>query len=358
MKRIVNPIDKVGTLFIRPNWRMEALQNPAKYKMQDFVSIPKSGSACLRRFIANGLSYTVNYKIPPLITDCLDLLNDEGKKRLLYFWRASFKKSKQKKVSVDSDEIILAANPVWNIPYVSKLTDPVLKRLIYHHSNYIYDHHIAKAIEYSRSSEVNEIFKFIGYCLYAKVSHEQIALRWNQPVKTAEAIKDLFYDFSRFPKDRMANFSYLRQLTNSGLFSDTDFAYYKRAYELGELGLKAHTDYYNLSPSEKQVISDFLGKTVIANTLNIHFSIKNQKDAINYGLVVSNLANYYIREAEMTYFASKTRNLNACTRRIEGELIDDNQAMTALDQELLAVLKTHSLQDERVTDYKTLDALK
>ena len=237
------------------------------------------------------------------------------------------------------------------------MTDKFLVKAIYHVCNFERDQYIEQALALHNSQDHAEAIRYIGYCIYAKVSDKDIAKRWSLPVKTVVALRSLFFDFSGFPKDRLANFTCLRQLANNGVISDVDFAFYKRVYELGELGLKAQTDFYSLTDEEKKKVEEYLGKSVVANTFNINFSIRNQKDALSYGAVVSNLASYFIKRSEITYLAAKTRNLDAATRRIEGDMIGSESLMSSLDEEIMGILREHSLHED-VQEYKTLSDLK
>ena len=357
MTGLVTPVKKVGNLLVRPNWRYEALFNPTKYKLKEFASKTIANNAgCLKRFVSLGLPFEVNYKMTPRMQECYDGMSPINKEAFKRLWERHIKRNRIEKISIDSDNTIFQKSPLWNMKKLNLIGDKFLIRLIKHHSNVEHDASIAYALELGKNSDYTEIYKFIGYCIYAKVEDAKIAVRWNIPVKHVEALRLLFYDFSTFPKDRLANISHLRQLANTGLFTDVDFAYFKRVFELGELGLKAQTDFYNLSTSEKKIIEEYLGKTIVSNTLNMHFAIRNQRDAVDYGLVISNLASYHIKVAEATYFSSKIRNLDASTRRIEGDLAGTEIIMTDIDKEFMLMLDAHSLHDDKL-EYKTLDML-
>lgn len=357
MLGMTSPVKKVGNLLVRPNWRYDALFNPTKYKLKEFVSkTVVNNSGALKRFVQLGLPYEVTKKMTPRMKSYYDSLSTTNKSLFLAMWDRHIKRNKIENISIDAAEPILAKVQTWNLKKLDKINDKFLIKLIKHYVNYEHDQHIAYALDLGKNPDYIEIFKFIGYCIYAKVTDKDIAIRWNLPVKHIEAIRLLFYDFSSFPKDRLATIAHLRQLTNIGLFTDVDFAYFKRVFELGELGLKAQTDFHTLSKAEKKIIEEYLGKSLVANTLNLHFSIKNQRDAIQYGNVVSNLSTYYIKQSEATYFESKIKNLDAMTRRIEGDMRDTEMNMTPIDKELMALLSEHSLRDTQV-EYKTLDLL-
>jgi len=354
----VTPVSRLDNVLVAPNWRHDAVFNPNRYKLKEFAHKDAvDHSTCLRRFVFLGLPYDVNYKMSQGTKEIFDSLSEESKPLFLAIWNRHFKRKKVRKIVVKTDNTIFNKHPVWNVENVKYINDKFLRELILHYSNYKYNKHIAYALELGRSASYNEIFKFIGYCFFARIPDQEIAVRWRIPVKHVEAIRAIFFDFSFFPEDRLATFAYLRQLVNNGLFSDVDFVYYKRVYDMGAIGLKAQTDFYNLTDHEKKEVESFLGKSIIANALNLNFSIKTQKDAVEYGTVVSTLANYYIKNVERQYFESKIKNLDACTRRIEGDLSSNTTGMSDIDLKYMDILLEHSLHDEKIEN-KTLDMLK
>ena len=170
MQLVVNPVGKLGSLHIRPNWRYDLLQNPAKYKMQEYVSIPVSGAGALKRFMPAGLEYEVRYTIPDYLQPYFDACdNDEEYKALFNLWTRAFKIRGGPKLTVETNTQLFRSNPVWNLSKVPKIQDEFLKRLIYHHSNFQYDAAIAGAIAYHNSPDHTEIFKFIGYGEQSKI---------------------------------------------------------------------------------------------------------------------------------------------------------------------------------------------
>jgi len=357
MAKKVNP-RPTSSFHIRPNWRFDLLKNPAKYKLQDFVHIPESGSACLNRFISKGLYFEINYKLPNYINEYASTLTEEETELLKQLWYQNFKRSKQRKITTDVDRVLLKDNPVWNLKLVNNIQDEYVKKLIKHISDYKYDEHIQYAIDLASSKEHQDIFRFIGYGIYANLSDKELASRWKISFRKVEAIRNLFFDFSSFPKDRIANFTYLRQLHNLGLFDQIDFNYFRAIFALGELGVRAQIDYHNLSPADKSKINEFLGNSSISNTLNLNFTVNSKKDAIEYVSVVSNLANYYIKQKEAAYFDAKTRNLDAGTKRIEGAMLGAVEDMSTLDREMMDLLREYSLQETEQSEFKTLADLK
>lgn len=353
----INPFLRIGSLCTRPNWRYDLLRNPAKYQLQDYVSIPTCSTGSLKRFVGQGFQYEVKYVIPENIRNYVAELDDDKAKLFFSLWDRAFKKNGSKKIIVTPNTSILKANPIWNMKRIDNIPDPFVRRLIYHYSNFIYDSAIAYALKIAHSPEHQEIFRFIGYCIYAKISDNEIAKRWRITPKQVEAIRLLHFDFSRFPVDKMACFAHLRQLTNIGLFSEVDFAYYHRVHELGELGLKAQTNYYSLNDEEKLKVKKYLGESVIANTLGLNLSIRTSEDAVRYNNSVGVVANFWIKEKEVEFTEARIRNLDATTKRIEnGLIVEEDSTLSEIDQHFIEMLETLSLQETKI-EYKTRDDL-
>lgn len=357
MSKWVNP-RPTGSFHIRPNWRFDLLKNPAKYKLQDFVNIPESGASCLNRFISKGLYFEINYKIPNYLNEYATTLSEEEGELLKQLWFQNFKRSKQRKITTDTDKVLLKDNPIWNLKLIDNIQDKYVNKLIKHISGINHDEHIQYAIELASSKEHQDIFRFIGYGIYANLTDKELAARWKISFKKIEAIRKLFFDFSAFPKDRIANFTYLRQLHNLGLFDQIDFNYFRAIFALGELGIRAQIDYHNLSNDDKLKINEFLGNSSISNTLNLNFAVNSKKDAMEYVSVISNLANYHIKQKEAGYFDAKTRNLDATTKRIEGSMLGAVEDMNTLDREMMDLLREYSLKETEQTEFKTISDLK
>lgn len=355
--RYVNPLG-TDSLTIRPDWRFEALQNPTKYKLGEFVSTPDNNTGCLKRYVSAGLNYEVNYKFPDYLKEYEENFSAEEKEVFRDLYRVHFKRSRQKKITVSTNRQLFQTNPVWNIKNVKYVQDEYLRKLVLHHSNFKVDPDIKYAFRLYKSKDHDEVFKFIGYSIFAGVSDSQLAKRYNATKSQMVAVRKIFFDFSRFPKDRVAKFAYLRQLANIGLFSDVDFNYFKRVFEMGELGLRAQVDFTHLTQPEKLQVREYLSDSIVVNTLNVNFAIRSQKDAVTYGTMVSSLTDYYIKQKEAQFFDARIHNLNVVTSRIEGQLTPITDGVTDLDKKFIDLIREHSLQEPTPFEYKTLDMLK
>ena len=353
----MKPVQKVGSLFTRPNWRYDALINPARYSLQEFAFIPSSGAGCLKRYLELGIEFEVNYTYPHYLDFFLNNFSDELKNKLLSVYQKQFKKSGRKKITCQTDQALFRRVPIWNTKKIDKLPDVFLRRAMYHLSQLKFDKAIHEALLLHKDENNKEQLRFIGYSFYAGVSAIDLAKRWRISVNTIEALRLLFYDFSNFPKDRVANLSYLRQLTNIGAFDDEDFAYYKRVFDLGELGIRAQTDYYGLSESEKQKVAHYLSQSIVSNTLNLNFAIRSQKDAYNYSAHVGQLANYYVKQKEIEYFQAKVENLKISTKRLEQDTTSNALDTTDTDQMYIDLLREYSLQESTDLPYKSVQDL-
>src|SRR4051794_17362209 len=123
MKLKANPVERVGSLHIKPNWRHELLHNPAKYKMQEFVSVPETNTGSLKRYLASGLSFEVNYQMPLYLRDYLVELDDECKDEFQRLWRRSFKQNGQQRLDIESSLKLFQKTPIWNLKLVPEIKD-------------------------------------------------------------------------------------------------------------------------------------------------------------------------------------------------------------------------------------------
>lgn len=288
------PIKRVGTPFQSPSWRFDAIRNPDKFGFRSLCSRKKDSANCLNRLIDKGLSYKVNTPYPELFKKVdsryTGILNNIFKKYL--------KRNQQQRLAIlklDQYENFVS----WNSAKIEQLNDEWLKRLIKHVFSIEFDSHIQAAIQFHISDENYQIKRFIGYQIFAGESDKDIAKKWKIPVKQVEAVRNIFFDFSYFPKDKVAQWAILVQLTNNGDIKQEEFSLYKRVFDLGKLGLKAQVCGYELTDDERGLVSDFLSKSALINTFNIHLSTKTYKDALIFNKVVQDLARLSLQKEEV-----------------------------------------------------------
>lgn len=353
VKRITNStVNKTS-----PRWRYELLETPGKQGFSHCLSEASSkGGKSLLRYI-NYLDLDINTEWQPSseIKVLLSALPDDQAEKLRNVLEVYKKRKKLKRGAVIPKGQKIKF-PLWSLKEAEKLNDPFFVRLVKHATNFEYDGYIAAAINLYNNKDRQEALSFLGYNFYAKKPDSEIAKAWGLPVKLIEALRLLFFDFSGFPSERLANFTCLRQLVVNGLITDLEFAYYKRIYELGELGLKAQIDFINLSDDEKARVHEYLDNSHASTVFNLNFSVQTKKDATQYLGVLSSLTDLSIRKKEAELVTAKIENLRASTKRLDIESSSMETTYSDIDQKFLDILYEQSLKDE-VPKFKTIAEL-
>lgn len=342
---------------INPRWRYEAFFNPKKYGFEKYVfdqnsKYPKTSKGCLKRFL-NRKGRSVDYRcnIPSALYKYQSTLSSEAS---TYLTSLFFKRRFDLRLSGKINNTTLSP---WNLKTVDQIQDKFFVRLIKHLSNFEYDQNIAFAIQLFKSQDTNIIFRYLGYYFFAGVEDKELAKKWKLSVKKIETVRQLFFDFSKFPKDRTVAFAYLRQLEQLDVLQDLDFSHYRRIYDLGELGLRAETDYFNLSIEEKGQVDYYLASSIVSNTLSLKFNIQSKKDAYMYNNVISNFANFAIKKEEVQVMRAKTKHLEASTRKIDNESDLGGNELMLEDEEGLRLLRELSLENQYDDTCRTIDQL-
>jgi len=350
-------LSKVGSFYNFPDWRYQIYLDPGKAGLAQSCKKPRDGAGCLKRYmqyadIREGT--TINNSFPPRF-QCV--VNNLGEKNLALFYKFFHKKLKQENVGKISCSTFSKDHPVWRIDKIDSLNDAYLKRLLYHATNYRYDSHIQFAVGFKLSKEHNHLFKAIGYHVYAGLADQEIARRFKLYPQQITAIRQLFFDFTHSPKDPTARAAYFTQLVDNNIITDLDRRYYKLIAELGELGLKAHTNYHALTTEEKILVEDYLGNTMLDNVFSLNFSITDIKDALNFNSVINNLASFYIKKEEVNYYRAKVRNLDACTQRIANDRSSELVNIDSEDEEALKLIGKLALKENSLPDYRAITEL-
>lgn len=306
MKLTQAPKLKIGTPFQRPSWRYEALQNPFKYslgslctkkRLGDNTSPLINGAGYMTRLVKKGVRFNVTYKLPSYLVTLTSKLPKKYSNKLQQVWDKDYKKSYPSKIYCEHSEAT-ENYTCWNLSKVNKLNDVFLKRLIFHMYNYKYDEDIDFAMHFWLSPENTEIRKHMGCAAFAGVPSELQAKRWQIPIGKIAAIVNIFFDYSHFPKDRMARWVMLKQMADIGEIDSSEFSFYRKIYDLGELGHRMQFDFHALSDEEKKRVTLYLGETGITSAINLNFAVNNTKDIVVYNKVMHdvNKLNVYKHE--------------------------------------------------------------
>ena len=345
-------IKRLDPTIVSPNWRYDCCFRPQDYGFKGYLGRTVKRKNSLLRYAtvpSFGLKINIQNKFPKGLSKYFSYLTKEEQDFLTNLWYLENKKFKKPVVSGYTPGSNNHAYIVpWDLGKLDNLEDEFLARAIKHFNNFEYDPYIQYAVNFSKGNSINTkdtsiLFNYIGYQIFGGKTDSELAKVWKMPVKAAEALRLLFFDFSRMPKDRTLVFATLRQLQYSGVLDETEFDCYKRIYDLGYLGLRARDDFYSLTDEEQVTVKRYLSTTVVSNVYNINMTIRNQKDAQGYQNILNNLGNFYIKQEEMKLLDAKVRNLNAGTERILKET-GQSSSVDILDAEAMEYLKNASMR--------------
>ena len=324
------PSEKIGTLFQKPAWRFEAMQNPQAYGFASFVSkkTEEGTPGYLKRLVPKDLKAVSAYKWPAFFSSMATVLPTELYDELIRVRNKSFYKLRKKKIEfkeLDKCKELLS----WNMSKIEKLNDVWLRALVAHVFNYKYDKDIDFALRIYRAEINVELKRYIGFSIFAGLTDAEIARNWKvTSERSITAFRHLFYDFSHLPKNKVAMWSVLRQLMLSGDIPEDDFGFYKRIYDLGRLGLEAQVAYLHMPKEDQRKIQEYLSNTTWINTYNMDFCIRTSKDAMNYNRVIGDLSKNGLAEEIRKQKAAETEILKLTKIKMEKEILSD----TAVEQ--------------------------
>ncbi len=338
---------KVGTAFQKPSWRFDALSNPIKYGFKDYLSRNSTNAGYLARLISKGIVVSRSFKFPDSLRDLpLTSVQSDYLNKII---SKAFTKEVGRKCTFFVPPMV-QNHVTWNIKSASTITDSYFKKLILHEFNYQRDENITFAISIYFSDEYSEIIRFLGYSFYAGLDDRMIAKRWAIPVKKIEALRNIFFDFSHLPKNGIARWAMLRQLAADGDIDEEDFNKYKQIHRLGDLGVKALVDGYNLTSEERNKIERHLGDSAVLNMFEINFSIKSAKDLLDYNRAVTDFAKIGLQKEEIRQRVVATKLLELRVSELGASLNIDNNKVNAEDvllyKEVLSKLSTYDHKPE------------
>lgn len=336
MKLTRVPIQKIGTVFQRPSWRYDAVSNPLKYGFRGLCTRQKSSASSYKRMLLKGLSYTVTYKVPSLFKKLAKELPLELSEQLDKVWEKHYRKTNKTRNKIRFNGIENIDHFVsWNMAKVAGLNDPWLKKLIYHVFNVQFSEEIEYAINLGLTKELLENKRFIGYEIFAGKSNNEIAKNWHITPKRVEALRMLYFDFSHFPKDKIAQWALLRQLKENDDIPAEEFGLYKRVFDMGALGLKAQLCHNHLNDKEREQVADFLAKSAMENTFNLQFTVRTSKDALMYNKVISDLAKLQLQREEIKNRQAELRLMELQITKLRKEVSVDTDITQPEDLKLL-----------------------
>lgn len=333
--------NRLGTPFQSPSWRYSALKNPLRFDLDCYCNKQENNSQWLVKLgNKEGLDWVCNRKFPTLFKKLrLNLEQERELNRLV----------KKKARSTGGDIIIKKQDNYrppngWNLKKVDNLKDVWLYRLV----RYVYgggaDEPIAQALRLNQSVAYGlQMKRFMGYTMYAGLSDEEIAKKWKLQVKTIEAIRNLFYDFSALPEDKVAQWSVIVQMFNHGDLHPDEYDLYKRIFDMGYLGLKAQVAGFSLTDEEEQQLKHIVTKTAVLNVFNIHFGIKTTEDALAYSRVLQDTAKLQLGYELVKLKQKEQLKMDTELMKVQRELALDTSDRTLPEDMQLLQSAVHEL---------------
>jgi len=256
------------------------------------------------------------------------------------------RKPKYKIVGTRPDDEVTA----FRLRHLDDIQDAWLRRLIRYMSGFGDDPPVREAMKIKSSIRRDEIVRYIKYYSFLGETDAASAKLWKEKVKTIEAIRMLFCDFTRLPSNPVAKLTYMRQMLLNQQMDDRDFAFMKLINELGEVGIRQITSASLVNPEERPKIESYLRDSALQNILEFKLSIKTAKDSMMYHGMLTELANTRIKEAQVQVQMARIDNLVAATEKIKEGLapertVDEHENLGTLLEQTIKDVKTLSLQE-------------
>jgi uncharacterized protein YajQ (UPF0234 family) len=226
-----------------------------------------------------------------------------------------------------------------------------------------YDDAIAFAMRLKTDQLSSEVFRYIGYYIYLGVPDAQIAVKWRIPSSHIQALRFLFFDFSRLPKDKIARSTFFRQLVIANKFTEKDYEFYKLLDDLGDIALKTLSS-SKLSLEEENKLKRYLGASMLENALKLKMiSNSSLKDATNYNNAIHALGAFYIKEAELKLTAVREEQVRTLIKKTEIEMGtqvqgDEHEKLVDLLKAAKTNIRELSLQHKPMPVHREISSLK
>ena len=337
------PLSKIGTPFQSPSWRYKATLCPERFGFAEYCSKIKANSGCLARLMSNGVTPVEKYILPIYITQLMNKLPKDLGEQLLKVWNKHYFKNRQRKVTFNVNENS-GGLINWHSKKIEKLNDDFLKKLIRHCYHIQGDEYIAEAIKFRTNPNNDVSVRWMNYSFYGGRTDREIAIHWHKPVKFVQALRLTFFDYSGWPKDKLVQYSQLRQLVSNNEIDDKDYHNFRRIYDLGDIGLRSILGYQLLNEYERDTIKNYLAGAGVDNLMDQRYAITNLRESISFNRSIAEYANIGLRKVEMEQRAAVMR---LTAQRIEKEMgIENSNTLYMEDTALLNNLRELMSQDQ------------
>lgn len=226
----------------------------------------------------------------------------------------------------------------WHAKKLDKLNDEWFIKIAKHVSNIEHYPEIDAALKLHLNDDYEQLKRYIGHLIFAKVPDATIAKQWSMPIKVITALRMLFFDFGALPKDPVAQWATLVQWVNNGDIKPEEFSLYKRVHELGPLGLKAQVAGSFLDSGERLQVKDYLTKSATTNLFNINFATRTPRDALIYNRVIGDLIRLDLQHEELKVRQCEQRLLEMQVQKLGKEM--NTEAAPELQSEDLKLIQS------------------
>ena len=348
------PASKIGTPFESPSWRWQATFCPERFGFAKFCSKPHPNAANLTRLISNGIVPVETYTIPIYIRQLASLLEPKLYKQLIKVWNKHYSRNRDRKITFN----VSANRPGllnWHIPRLAQLNDDFLKKLIKHCYNIEGNEYISDAIKFYKNKNNDITCKWINYSIYGGKTDKELAIQWQKPVKFIQALRLTFFDYSGWPKDKLVQYSLIRQLASNNEIDQADHHAFKRIYDLGDLGLRSILGHQVLNEKERDIIKGYLAGSGVDNLMDQRFAITNLKESISFNRSVAEYANIGLRKLEME---QKAAIMRLTATRLEKDLGINSETEVFVEDSILMDNMREMMKIERPGEFPSIIDIK
>lgn len=296
----------------------------------------------------------MNYIVPPALIELRRQLPTKLADKLLSVWTRHWKKQGLPKLTIgNTTQYHNLVN--WNVRKLEQIPDPWLRKLVSHVCNIEFNPEIDTALRLHLNDDYEQIKRYIGHLIFAKMPDAEIAKDWNFTAGVITALRMLFFDFTALPSTPVPQWATLVQWVNNGDIRPDEFALYKRVYELGPLGLKAQVAGSFLDDSERLKVRDYLTKSAVTNTFNIQFATRSPREALVYNRVIGDLVRLDLQREEIKVRQHEQRLLEMQVQKL-GEEVNAGKVQELQSEDLKLIQSAISAlsRQDGTPRYKTV----
>jgi hypothetical protein len=335
MAASIVPMSKIGTPFQSPSWRYQATFCPERFGFGKLCSKPNANAGNLARLIPNGIRPVDTFKLPLYVSQLNSKLPKPLYQQLLKVWQKHYYKTRARKITFNVGERSGLLN--WNVKKVETINDQFLIKLIKHCYNIQHNEYISDAIKFYKNENNNMTCKWLNYSIYGGLTDKELAIKWQKPIKFIEAIRLVFFDYSGWPKDKLVQYSLIKQSHTNHELDIQDYHAFRRIYDLGELGLRSILGHQLLTEEERDTVKSYLAGSGVDNLMDQRFAVTNLKESVIFSRSVGEYTTIGLRRLEME---QKAAIMKLTANKMTKELgIEDGETVYVEDSVLLGEMR-------------------